>query len=34
MVCRTFMSSEQLARRGATDDSVLGVYRLLYCLAR
>jgi len=33
-VCRTFMSSEQLARRGATGDSVLGVYRLLYCLAR
>ncbi len=33
-VCRTFMSSEHLARHGAADDSVLGVYRLLYCLVR
>jgi hypothetical protein len=33
-VCRTFMNSEQLGRHGATGDSVLGVYRLLYCLAR
>lgn len=33
-VCRTFMSSEQLARHGSTDDAALGVYRLLYCLGR
>ena len=33
-VCRTFLDGEHLARHGGTADSVLGVYRLLYCLGR
>ncbi len=33
-VCRTFLGADQLARRGAAPDAVLGIYRLLYCLAR
>jgi hypothetical protein len=33
-VCRTFMTGEQLGRHGAASESVLGIYRLLYCLAR
>jgi hypothetical protein len=33
-VCRHFVSAEALARRGATTDSSLAVYRLQYILAR
>jgi hypothetical protein len=32
--CRTFLTADALARRGAAPDSAQGVYRLLYCLSR
>ena len=32
--CRDHLSPEALGRRGASPETALGVYRLLYCLAR
>lgn len=32
--CRDFLDPEALARRGASGDTALGIYRLLYCLRR
>jgi hypothetical protein len=32
--CRDHLSPEALARWGASGDITLGVYRLVYCLAR
>lgn len=32
--CRDHLSPEALGRRGAAADTVLGVYRLLFCLSR
>jgi hypothetical protein len=32
--CRTFLSAEALARRGAATDTAQGIYRLVYCLSK
>jgi hypothetical protein len=32
--CRDHLAPEALARRGASGETRLGVYRLVYCLAR